>query len=112
MHYPLPDPLLVYQSWLGRWNEFAPPEQRINVALLDIVTAHVAVGRYDLRTEMADLGRNRLMVGFVGRVQYTVVRAHQIGDEWLRKLNLLADYAEFCGAGHKTAQGMGQTQRR
>lgn len=111
MHYPLPDPSLAYQSWLNRWNQFAPEGARINVALLDIVAAHVAVGRYDLRTEMVDLGQNRKVIGFVGSVQYNVIRAGKIGDEWLHKLNLLADYATFCGTGHKTAQGMGQTRR-
>ena len=111
MHFPLPDPLLAYQSWLTRWNEFAPEQAHINVALLDVVAAHVAVGRYDLRTEMVDLGRNRKVVGFVGAIQYNVIRARKIGDEWLRRLNLLADYAAFCGTGHKTAQGMGQTRR-
>jgi CRISPR-associated endoribonuclease Cas6 len=112
MHYPLPDPIIVYQSWLNRWNQFAPEDIRINVALLDIVSAHVAVGRYDLRTEMVDLGRNRKVVGFVGNVQYNIIRAGKIGDQWLRRLNLLADYATFCGTGHKTAQGMGHTERR
>jgi len=111
MHFPLPDPILVYQSWLNRWNEFAPQEHRINIALLDIVAAHVAVGRYNLRTEMVDLGRNRKVVGFVGTVQYNIIRAGKIGAEWLRKLNLLTDYAPFCGTGHKTTQGMGQTKR-
>lgn len=112
MHYPLPDPGLAYQSWLNRWNEFAPEEHHINVALSDIVAAHVAVSRYDLRTAMVDLGRNRKAVGFVGDVQYDVIRAGKIGDEWLRRLNLLADYAAFCGTGHKTAHGMGWTERR
>jgi CRISPR-associated endoribonuclease Cas6 len=111
MHVPLPDPALVYQSWLARWNTFAPEQVRINVALLDIVAAHVAVSRYDLRTEMVDLGDNRKAVGFVGRVQFNVVRARMIGDEWVRRLNLLADYATFCGTGHKTAHGMGHTER-
>ena len=112
MHLPLPDPFLVYQSWLTRWNSFAPEDTRINIALLDIVAAHVAVGRYELHTEMVDLGSNRKAVGFVGTVQYNVIRAGKIGDEWLRRLNLLADYAAFCGTGHKTAHGMGQTKRR
>jgi CRISPR/Cas system endoribonuclease Cas6 (RAMP superfamily) len=61
---------------------------------------------------MVDLGRNRKAVGFVGDVQYNVIRAGKIGDEWLRRLNLLADYAAFCGTGHKTAHGMGWTERR
>jgi len=112
MHYPLPDPVLVYQSWLTHWNTFAPEELRINVALLDIVAAHVAVGRYDLRTRLVDLGTNWKVVGFIGGVQFNVLRARKIGDEWLRRLNLLADYAAFCGTGHKTAHGMGQTRRR
>jgi CRISPR-associated endoribonuclease Cas6 len=111
MHYPLPDPGLVYQSWLARWNTFAPEEVRINVALLDVVAAHVGVGRYELRTEMVDLGEERKVVGFVGMVQYNVLRAGMIGEEWVRRLNVLADYAAFCGTGHKTAQGMGQTRR-
>ncbi|HHS98464.1 MAG TPA: CRISPR system precrRNA processing endoribonuclease RAMP protein Cas6 [Chloroflexi bacterium] len=111
MHFPLPDPLLVYQSWLSRWNTFAPEDLRINVALLDVVAAHVAVGRYNLRTEMVDLGGNRKAVGFVGWVEYRILRPHLPGEEWIRYLNLLADYAAYCGTGHKTAQGMGQTRR-
>jgi CRISPR-associated endoribonuclease Cas6 len=81
------------------------------VALLDVVAAHVGVGRYELRTEMVDLGEERKVVGFVGMVQYNVLRAGMIGEEWVRRLNVLADYAAFCGTGHKTAQGMGQTRR-
>ncbi|MEJ5312392.1 MAG: CRISPR system precrRNA processing endoribonuclease RAMP protein Cas6 [Anaerolineae bacterium] len=111
MHYPLPDPVLVFQSWLNRWNEFAPEEHQINVAVLDLVAAHVAVSYYNGRTEMVDFGGNKRVVGFVGAVQYSILRASKIGDEWLRKLNTLADYAPFCGTGHKTAQGMGQTRR-
>ena len=62
-------------------------------------------------TEMVDLGDNRKAVGFVGVVQYHIIRAGKIGDEWVRRLNLLADYATFCGTGHKTAHGMGHTVR-
>lgn len=111
MHYPLPDPVLVYQSWLTQWNAFAPEELRINVALLDIVAAHVAVGRYNLRTRLVDLGTNWKVVGFVGDVKFNILQARKIGKEWVKRLNLLADFAAFCGTGHKTAQGLGQTKR-
>lgn len=111
MHYPLPDPVLVFQSWLNRWNEFAPEECQINVAVLDIVAAHVAVSYYNGRTEMVDFGGNKRVVGFVGAVQYSILRPAMIGETWLRALNALADYSPFCGTGHKTAQGMGQTLR-
>lgn len=111
MHFPLPDPRLVFQSWLLRWNEFALPHQQLNVALLDIVEAHLAIGRYEMRTELVDLGENKKAIGFVGMIQYNVLRAHRLGAEWVSALNLLADYAPYCGTGHKTAQGMGQTER-
>jgi len=111
MHVPLPEPRRVFQSWLLRWNDFAPEAYQINVALLDIVEAHVAVSRYNLRTRLVDWGRNRKVVGFVGEAQFYVLRAHKIGADWLRKLNTLADYAPFCGTGHKTTQGLGQTER-
>lgn len=112
MHYPLPDPQIVYQSWLTQWNTFAPEDLRINVALLDIAAAHVAVGQFNIATRLVDLGANWKVVGFVGEVKYNVLQTHKIGEEWLQRLNLLADYAEFCGTGHKTTQGLGQTQRR
>jgi CRISPR-associated endoribonuclease Cas6 len=111
MHVPLPEPRLLFQSWLLRWNDFAPEDHQINIALLDIVEAHVAVSRYTLRTRMVDWGRNRKVVGFVGEARFYVLRAHKIGEEWLRKLNILADYAPFCGTGHKTTQGLGLTER-
>jgi CRISPR-associated endoribonuclease Cas6 len=111
MHFPLPDPRLVFQSWLNRWNEFAPADLQISPALLESVPGHVAIGRYDLRTEMVDWGGNKKAVGFVGALQYNIIRPAALGETALRQLNCLADYAAFCGTGHKTAQGMGVTER-
>jgi len=110
MHYPLPDPHAVFQSYLSRWNAFAPRSLQINVSLLDVVDAHVAVARYRTQTEIVDLQRGKF-VGFVGTVSYQVLRSHLLGDDILRSLNVLADYACFCGTGHKTTHGMGQTRR-
>lgn len=111
MHQPLPVPVSCYQSWLRRWNTFAPEELRINVAVLDLVEEHVAVARYRLQTEMARLGGPRRMVGFVGAVDYVILRAGKIGATWQHAINVLADYAPYCGTGHRTSQGMGQTRR-
>lgn len=110
MHYPLPDPHAVFRSYLSRWNAFAPRPLQINVSLLDVVDAHVAVARYRTQTEIVDLGPGRL-VGFVGTVSYQVLRSRLLGDDVMRSLNVLADYARFCGTGHKTTQGLGQTHR-
>ena len=110
MHYPLPDPVLVFTSYLTRWNVFAPPAAQVNVSLLDAVTCHVALSRYQLRTAAADFGRYQ-QIGFVGEAYYRVLRPHDLGAMVLRQWNALADYAAFCGTGHHTAQGLGQTMR-
>jgi len=112
MHYLLPNPVTVWQSWLNRWNSFAPQELQYNVNTLDAVTAHMAISRHDLHTETTRYEGDRYQqIGFVGQVSYRVVRSHLLGDEIMRRLNALADYAFYCGTGHHTTRGMGQTRR-
>jgi CRISPR-associated endoribonuclease Cas6 len=111
MHVPLPEPRRAFQSWLLRWNEFAPPEDRIDMSVLDLVENHVAVSAYNLHTRVADLGSNRKIIGFFGQVTFTVPEAGAIAATSLRALDALADYAQFCGTGHKTTQGLGLTER-
>ncbi len=110
MHYPLPDPVLAFQSWLTRWNTFAPEPLRLNVNTLDLVSAHVAISRHRIETRAVTFDRFT-QVGFVGHVTYRVVKRRLLNDDLLRRFNILADYAPFCGTGHKTTQGMGQTRR-
>lgn len=108
---PLPEPGAVFRSWLSRWNDFAPPHRRMPTELLDVVHEHVAVAAIEnLRTERHDLGRSS-PVGFVGRVTFVIARARRLNQADVWRLNALADYAEFCGTGRKTTQGMGQTRR-
>ncbi|TEU18854.1 MAG: CRISPR system precrRNA processing endoribonuclease RAMP protein Cas6 [Anaerolineales bacterium] len=110
MHYPLPDPVLTFQSWLLRWNAFAPQDLRLNVNTLDVVAAHVAIARFRLETRAVRFDRYT-QIGFVGAVTYRIIKSRRLGNELIRRLNVLADYAPFCGTGHKTTQGMGQTRR-
>lgn len=105
--YPLPDPLVIFQSWWRRWNTFAP--RKLERVLLDVAAVHLAVARHDLHTQVVDLGVGQ-SVGFVGSVTLRVIQAHKLGGAVLRHLNALADYAAFCGTGQRTAQGMGQTR--
>jgi CRISPR-associated endoribonuclease Cas6 len=107
---PLPEPTPVFQSWLSHWNDFAPARRRMSADLLDVVHAHVGISSHRVRTEWHDLGYSQI-VGFVGDVTYTIVDAKRLDQELVWQLNVLADYAEFCGTGRKTTQGMGQTRR-
>jgi len=110
MNYPLPDPVKIYQSWLARWNQFAPPDLRYNISLLDVVQAHVAPSYLRIGSEVLGFGNYKL-IGFHGLVSLRIMRPRLLGTEVLRRLNALADYATYCGTGHRTSMGMGQTER-
>jgi len=110
MHYPLPDPVLVFASYHARWNVFAPAELRIDPSWDAWVRDSVAVSRFELRSEVVRY-KEFSQIGFVGVVQYTVAGKHANIRAGLGPLNTLADYAYFCGTGHKTTQGCGQTRR-
>ncbi len=45
--YPLPEPTHCFQSWWRRWQAFAPAELGINIALLDIVRAHLVISHFN-----------------------------------------------------------------
>jgi CRISPR-associated endoribonuclease Cas6 len=102
---PLPLPGLVFDSYLQRWNAFAP------VALHPDVKRYaqecVAISRYRLQTVLVEFGAAR-HVGFVGRCQFMAL-VHD--PYWLRLLHLLAAFAFYAGTGHKTTIGLGQTKR-
>jgi CRISPR-associated endoribonuclease Cas6 len=110
MHYPLPDPVLVFASYHARWNAFAPAELQIDAAWDEWVRDSVAVSRFELKTEVVR-HKEFSQIGFVGVVQYSVAGKHADVRAGIGPLNALADYAFFCGTGHKTTQGMGQTRR-
>ncbi|MBI5305477.1 MAG: CRISPR-associated endoribonuclease Cas6 [Chloroflexi bacterium] len=109
MHYPLPDPVMVFASYLARWNAFAPEPLHIADDWMEWLQQSVAVTRFAGETHAVQF-KDFVQIGFVGTVQYSVMR-HQPDREGIAPLNALASYAEFCGTGHKTTQGMGQTKR-
>lgn len=109
-HYPLPDPTLVFASYRARWNAFAPEQLKIDERWLEWVKSGVAVSRFGLQSQAVDFGKYQ-QIGCVGKVQYTVIDRGPESKEGRGPLNALADYAFFCGTGHKTTQGLGQTRR-
>jgi CRISPR-associated endoribonuclease Cas6 len=106
--YPLPDPMGMIQSWWNRWNHFSA--MKLDRVLLDAAAVHLAVARCKIRTRIIHLGVSK-QIGFVGSVTLKLVKAHKLGKDVLQQFDALADYAEFCGTGQRTAQGMGQTRR-
>jgi len=110
----LPLPAGIFQGYLRAWNRWARPA--FDRDLLDLVEADVHVTRYRLETRALDFGpkegggassRRRMEPGFVGRCAFTIFH-HE--PAMRRVIHLLADFAQFCGTGYKTTQGMGQTR--
>jgi CRISPR-associated endoribonuclease Cas6 len=100
----VPLPAGIFRGYLDAWNRHCAPA--FDRDLLDLVEAEVAITRYELRTAMLRIGQAR-EIGCLGRCGYTIFRRERA--VW-RVINLLADFAQFCGTGYKTTQGMGQTR--
>jgi CRISPR-associated endoribonuclease Cas6 len=116
MDYPLPDPVLVFDSYRRRWNSFAHEELQIDERWLEWVKTAVTISRFDLRTEPKRFP-DGLQIGCTGRIQFGLSRraareqTQGYGRDGSAVLAQLAEYAFYCGTGRKTTQGMGQTAR-
>jgi CRISPR-associated endoribonuclease Cas6 len=103
-HQPFPLPGLVFDHWLNKWNSFAPLSLHPDVKRF--AEECVGVSRYHLRSRVVRFGP-ATFIGFVGRCSFRALRRDPY---WLRLLHTLASYAFYCGTGHKTTMGMGQTK--
>ena len=110
------DLVRCYQSWVNKWNAFAP--MRIDKqSLLDFIANCSLATRLEMKTQILDFGRHKA-IGFVGGCTYEFREDGAGGQEELsnvemvRLANLLADFAFYCGTGYKTTMGMGQTRRQ
>lgn len=104
---PLPIPRLVFQSYLKRFQEFH--SYKFLPDLLEQIDFYTGIAHLDrLRTDTIKTKRITLR-GFVGEVSFEISKKAPPDLIW--QMQLLADFAFFCGAGKKTTIGMGQTLR-
>ena len=102
-HLPLPLPRLAVEGWLKKWNAFAP--LRLHEEANRFAEECLAISRYRLETQAVRFGPATI-VGFVGRCTYRFLNRDRY---WMRVIHLLAAFSFYCGTGHKTTMGMGQT---
>ena len=103
------DPVRCYQSWINKWNTFAPI-QFDKTALLAFVAEHARVSRSETWTQALNFGRHT-EIGWVGTCTFRFEPESLLDEHLLRTANCLADFAFYCGTGYKTTMGMGQTRR-
>jgi CRISPR-associated endoribonuclease Cas6 len=102
-----PEPSLVFDSLLRRWNQFASEPMHNPREWQHWVGDHVVVRRYRTESDLWQF-KHHPQIGFVGNCAYEVK-----GDypSEIRKTNALADFAFYAGVGYKTTMGMGQVIR-
>ncbi len=98
VHYPLPDPVLIFGSLARRWNAFAPfhiPE--------DMDFSNIGFSHINIRTEPYSLRKGGTVNGFTGNAVFVF----KTGEETVFCCRALLEFAFYSGIGVKTTQGMG-----
>lgn len=98
-----------YQSWINKWNAFAPIKLD-KTEILAFITDHVQLTSVTTKSRALNFGRHT-EVGWVGTCACIFYPEDSLDAELLRAANCLADFAFYCGTGYKTTMGMGQTRR-
>ena len=103
------DILRCYQSWINKWNAFAPIKLD-KTEILDFVREYGQVTSVRTESRALNFGKHT-EVGWVGTCAWIFYPEDLLDDDLLRAVNCLADFAFYCGTGYKTTMGMGQTRR-
>ena len=103
------DPVRCYQSWINKWNAFAPI-QFDRDELIAFVSEHARVSRSETQTQALNFGKHT-EIGWIGTCTFRFETQGALDENLLRAANCLADFAFYCGTGYKTTMGMGQTRR-
>lgn len=108
-HFPLPLPINVFHSYLRRWNDFSGMSFD-QEAFLTWVDECVVVHRVKLDSSKVQAGKKGSVTGFTGAIEYGLSKASQAQPEFQQLFFALGQLAPYCGTGHKTTFGLGQTR--
>jgi len=108
--HPLPDPVLIVQSALARWNVFAPAELSVPSDVERELVSTVWLAAFDGRTESAPVTATMHQTGFVGSVRLALTRA--AGPVTAGAFAALIRFAEIAGIGAQTTHGFGAIHLR
>jgi CRISPR-associated endoribonuclease Cas6 len=108
-HFPLPLPVNLFHSYLRRWLDFSG-KAIASEAFLDWVDQFVIINRHQLESVKVAGGKKGTVTGFVGAIELSLANEANNHSEWLQLYSVLANFAPYCGTGHKTTFGLGQTR--
>ena len=108
-HLPLPLPTNVFHSYLRRWNHFTRKAVD-QTAFIEWIDQHVIVYRHNIESVKVAAGKQGSVTGFTGAVTYQLDRQASEQPDFQALFYALVRLAPFCGTGHKTTFGLGETQ--
>ncbi|MGA7935214.1 MAG: CRISPR-associated endoribonuclease Cas6 [Kovacikia sp.] len=108
-HLPLPLPTNVFQSYLRRWNHFSREEVDQDM-FLDWIDDYTVILRHQIRSTKTTAGKSGSVTGFTGSVQFGLSSQASQDPELVELWLALGQLAPYCGTGHKTTFGLGQTR--
>ena len=98
-----------YQSWVNKWNAFAPINLDKN-EILEFIREHGQLTAVDTESKRLNYGKHTVP-GWVGTCAWIFYPEKSLDENMLRIVNCLSNFAFYCGTGYKTTMGMGQTRR-
>jgi CRISPR-associated endoribonuclease Cas6 len=108
-HLPLPWPVNVFHSYLRRWNELSGM-QFDDETFLAWVDESVLISRHQLESVKVSAGKKGSVTGFLGAVEFSLTNESTKQQHFQRLFTALGQLAPYCGTGHKTTFGLGQTR--
>jgi CRISPR-associated endoribonuclease Cas6 len=108
-HFPLPVPENLFHSYLRRWNDFSgmAVDQE---SFLNWIDENVIIQQHRLQSEKVAAGKRGSVTGFTGAISLGLSRAASANAEFTQLFYALLQLAPYCGTGHKTTFGLGQTR--
>jgi CRISPR-associated endoribonuclease Cas6 len=107
-HFPLPVPFNLFHSYLRRWNDFSgmPIEQD---GFLEWIDENVIIHKHRLESVKVAAGKRGSVTGFTGAISLELTKTALNNIEFTQLFYALVQLAPYCGTGHKTTFGLGQT---
>ncbi|CCI27708.1 CRISPR-associated endoribonuclease Cas6 [Microcystis aeruginosa] len=108
-HFPLPVPRNLFHSYLRRWNIFSnrPFDQE---TFLDWIDEFVVITSLSLQSHKVPGGKKGAVTGFTGAISLSLPSILSSPEDFAQLYSALGHFAPYCGTGHKTTFGLGQTR--
>lgn len=107
--YPLPDPTLLYNGLIRRWNTYAPAPTHFTESEQKLLLDTVSIASIDIQSGTHRLAPDRSpRITFTGHVEYTLTGTHR--TEAAPLFTALTVYADLAGVGAQTTHGLGTVE--